>query len=328
MDERQFFADVGKNALSGAYVLHGAEEYSKQRALKMALGCLNPALMQMNTAELTAPAAQDVIAACEQLPFMDEKRAVVVLEPVTAENEKLIAYLDKLPPTALLLIAVRGALAKNTLLYTAFQKRGRLVEFAPYDQSRAAAFVRKRAEQRRVTMEGAAAFRLVEMLGTGLAPLENAVMQAADLVGEGGTVTVKALETFITPSVEYRIFSMFDALMQGRRKAGLEALSGMLQNGESALGVASFLEGRMKLMLRGKYLLSAGCGEQEAVRRMGGSPFAAKNMLGYAKKHSTAWIENALLLFSSVDELQKTGAMRDTDALWRAILTVFSEEQI
>ncbi len=325
MDERQFFEAIAKNALKGAYFLHGAEEYSKQQGLRMALGFLDPALRDMNVSELTAPMAADVIAACEQLPFFAETRAVIVREPVTAESEKLIAYLDQLPKSTLLFVVVRGAQAKNTILYTGFHKRDRAVEFAPYDPGRAAAFVKKRAAERNVTFTGNSAARLVTMLGVGLAPLESAVMQAADYVGEGGQVTNELLDRLVTPSVEYKIFTMFDCMMTGRRAEGLTTLAGMLKSGESALGIASFLEGRMKLMLRAKYLLLAGKGEQAAVKELGGSPYAAKGMLQYAKKRDADWIENAVLLFASVDELQKTGGMRDTDALYRAVLTVFSE---
>ena len=94
-------------ALSGAYLLHGEEEYSKEQAVRQAAALPAEAARALNVQRLDAPAAADVQAACETLPFFDRCRVVVVRDLPAPEEAALAAYAPAVPETALLL-AVRG----------------------------------------------------------------------------------------------------------------------------------------------------------------------------------------------------------------------------
>ena len=81
MDHRAFFDDVAKGNIAPCYVFEGTEEYIKRSALAALRNKLLPAgLEDMNEARLTDPDANALIAAAETLPFMADKRLVLVLE--------------------------------------------------------------------------------------------------------------------------------------------------------------------------------------------------------------------------------------------------------
>ena len=81
MDHRAFFDDVAKGKIAPCYVFEGTEEYIKRSALAALRKKLLPAgLEDMNEARLTDPDANALIAAAETLPFMADKRLVLVLE--------------------------------------------------------------------------------------------------------------------------------------------------------------------------------------------------------------------------------------------------------
>ena len=266
MDEIRFFEAVRQSAaqeamaLSGAYLLHGEEEYSKEQAVRQAAALPAEAARALNVQRLDAPAAADVQAACETLPFFDRCRVVIVRDLPAPEEAALAAYAPAVPETALLLVVQRGAAAKTSPLFKALAPE-RAVEFPRCDEARAAAFLKKRAASRGVSLPPAAARRLIAMVGTDLAALESALFLTADYVGPGGAVTEEALARCVTPDVEYRVFDLLALLLAGDRRRGYAMLHGMLQSGESALGLASFLEGRVRQMLSARQLLASGMTE-------------------------------------------------------------------
>ena len=66
MEEMRFFELIRQSAaaetpaLSGAYLLHGEEEYSKEQAMRQALGLVGEAARALNTQRLSNPACADV----------------------------------------------------------------------------------------------------------------------------------------------------------------------------------------------------------------------------------------------------------------------------
>lgn len=321
--DNRFFACIARDELSGAYLLHGDEPYTRERAIRQITGRLNPDLADMNLIRLSAPAGADVINACETLPFFDARRVVIVSELTGDGAEPLKPYVDRVPDTALLLIVHRGKANAQTPLYPAMQKLGRTVEFAPYPPERAASFVMKRADENGIPLERAVAARLVDMLGCDLAQLESALLKAGAYAGEGGPVTRSTLDACITPNLEYKVFAMLDAFVAGNRAHGLRMLQTQLQNGDPALGIASFFLGRAKQMLLAKQLLEQGKSEAAVAKALGGNPYAAKMTVKNARRMAKAQLQTAVVSFANVDSLLKQGVMRDADALLLAIYRSF-----
>lgn len=310
-------------ALCGAYLLHGEEEYSKEQAVRQVMALTDEGMRALNTQRLTRPTAEDIRSACETLPLFDRCRVVIVSELPADEEEALAAYAPDVPDTTVLLIAVRGMARAASVLLKALKAQDRAVEFPRCDEARATAFLKKRAAARGAVLTPIAAHRLIEMLGLDMATLESALYRVADYVGEGQPIDEAALRACITPSTEYRVFDLLSHLLAGNRRVGLSMLAGMLKSGESALGLAAFLEGRLKQMLVAKRLLAAGQTEPAVVKALGGNSYAAKKTVQAARKCEEAWLRQAVRTFALVDAEVKQGQLRDGDALLLAVTKVF-----
>lgn len=318
-----FFALLKEGRVSGAYYLFGVEEYSKERALLRVKGLLNPSVLDMNYSKLRAPNAEAVIAAAETMPFFDERRVVVAEETPSSEYGKLTGYLPQVPESTVLLFLQRGDANKSNGLFVALSKEGRAVDFAAYDEAMATTFVLKRASEHGVSIDQFTARNLVTMVGTDLFTLESAILKAGAYAGYGAPVSEKHLRACVVPNVEYRVFSVLDKLVAGNKKAAITELLGMLDSGESAMGLASFFEGRFKQMLAAKELLLSGLSDDAAAKRLGGSPYAAKMTLKNAKRMSLDQLRSCVIAFGNVDYYQKQGRMQDKNALLLAVLQNF-----
>lgn len=69
MDYMTFFKSIKTGSLKGAYALHGEEEFVKESALKSLTSSLDEATRDLNLQILEKAEADDIISACETLPF-------------------------------------------------------------------------------------------------------------------------------------------------------------------------------------------------------------------------------------------------------------------
>lgn len=322
MKEREFFQAIAADALSGAYYLYGREPYSRLSAIRQCKERRAEAARALNVQTLSGAPAPEIINACETLPFFDEKRLVIVRE-LGGDDALLMAdYAEKVPESTVLLIE-RTEPAKSSALFKTLEARGRAIEFAPYDEDRAVAFLEKRARENDIRLERAAARQLVMMLGTDLALLENTLLRLAGYAGAGKSVDRPLVEACVQPDREHKVFEILDPLIAGRKKAALEITLGMLHSGESAMGLAAYLEGAVRQLLLARQLLDAGHMDREAAAALGGNPFAAKQTVKKAQKCSEAQLLAALEAFADVGYQQIQGRAKDVDALMLALLKSF-----
>ncbi len=324
MDGIAFIKQIAEGSIGGAYCLCGQEPYVRERAVKKVLSLLNADLKDMNAQVLTNPAASDVINACETLPLFDLRRVVIVRELAADAATALADYAPNVPDTAVLLIEVRGAPNTASALYKALNKEDRVVLCEPFTADRAADFLLKRAREAGGTIDRNAARMLIERLGTDLSQLENALNRLMGFVGQGSTVDIAAVETCVDPPVDASVFRILDALVAGNKRAAISELTALVQSGaDTSMRLAAFFFGRVRQMLTARRLLDEKRGEQEIVRALGGSAYAAKKTVQNARKCTAKQLANALEALRDVDYCQKQGVMKDDDALLMALLNNF-----
>ena len=313
--------------------MQGAEELTKQEAVSRILNTLDPGFLDMNLHQLKNPTARELLGASDQLPFFDAFHIVLVADWSDAElMDGLNAEEKKAPGTierffalsdAIVLFVRRGD-SRETGLSKLFAQRDRIVRFESFSPDRAAKFCLREAALHSALIDDRTARALIDMVGVDAYRLRNELSKAAGYVGTGGTITPDVLETVVTPSSEYNAFKMLDALLAGNKKAGLRMLETELNAGkESAMGVAGFLEGRLRLMLIAREMLDRKRPRQEIVSRIGGSPYAADAAIKSAQKQTAQKLKDAVAAFAEVNALVKTGQRDERSALFDAIYRHF-----
>ena len=89
------------------------------------------------------------------------------------------------------------------------------------------------------------------------------------------------------------------------------------------MGIAGFLEGRLRLMLIAREMLDRKRPRAEIVSRIGGSPYAADAAIKSAQKQSSDTLKNAVASFAEINALVKEGACDERNALFTAIYKNF-----
>lgn len=320
MNYIDFFKAVNSSSIQNAYLMHGEEEYVKERGLERLCALIDEALHDLNVQKLSTSAAQEIIAACETLPFMSDIRLVICSTlPTSDDAAKLAKYLPAMPRSTLLVFFIRSkADAKNAVLRY-LEPKGQVVEFIRLDANDAAKWAYAETRKRGAVMDVAVARHLIAMTGTDIATVSNELNKAVDYVGQGGVITREVLNACVTRNVEYRVFDMLDYFVAGKRSEGLRALDSILRE-SNAIQTAGFLASRFKVMLTARQLLDKKLARPEIIKRMGGSAYAAGRALDAAKRFTAAELVQAAGAFADVGWLQVSGRMRDRQALELAIL--------
>lgn len=169
MNHNEFFKALRDGQLLPVYLFAGEEEYVKDSALQqLEEAVIDPALREVNRSLLDASAtAEEICSQCETIPFMGEKRLVIVQnstfltksEGKSENEERLLAYLES-PADFTILVFCCTAPDKRRKLFKALQKYS--VDFSPLSSAELIRWIEKTLKVRGLSIEKNDALFLTE----------------------------------------------------------------------------------------------------------------------------------------------------------------------
>ena len=312
-----------------AFVIHGEEEYWKQRAERALNGLLNEQFSDMNRNTLDNPTVEELIAACETLPFFDEVRLTIVKNTkLFAANkgdksvERLCLYLQSLPATVCLAFLENGKLDGRKAGFKSIAKVCTVVECNTPEEYETAQLVAGWAAEQGVEITSADARYLVEFVGNDLFRLRGEVEKLASCCPK---ISRREIDRLVVPSTESSVFRMMDALDAGQMEKGLAIYRKLEQNSEPVPLMIGALAQRFRLILQACELQKAGKGSA-ALNIMGGG-YAAKYAIKASKRHTPASAGKALHILAETDYRIKSGREKDYPALLEALCRIYGGEK-
>jgi DNA polymerase-3 subunit delta len=228
----------------------------------------------------------------------------------------LVDYAAHVPESTALVFVRPGKAPASNPLYKALLALDRAVSFDPLSPEQAQAFLQKRGKEHGIPLDSAAANRMIQYLGVDLGALENTLQQLGAYVGFGNRVTISAVEACVSPSSEYKVFSVMDQLWAGNKKQGIRELAALIGDpAESAMGLATLFERNVRTVLNAKQLQLGGKNEAEISAALGVAPFVAQKASKNAKKRSLEQLVRMLEDFIAIEWKQKQGLAKAEEAL-------------
>lgn len=329
MDRNAFFNLIKENQLSGAYLLHGVEEFVKDSAVSAVLGTVDEATRALNVDTLQTAEAPALTLACDALPFFAERRVVICRAmPKDSDAKAILAYLPKMPETTLLLFLLRGEADLKLAFPKALAKENRVVAFAQLSEAEAARWVSQRARRRGVTLLPENARFFVTLAGTDCARLAGELEKLACYVGDGNEITKGAIAKVTTRDLDFIVFSVLDYFLAEKPEDGFRALGAVIKDGEKPLDVARVLGDKAKLTLEARRRIDAKQQKDAVIKALPCSPGYAYRVYESARRLKTTQVPRlaaATKALVSVAPMQFTGRMKAADALERALLLLVAE---
>lgn len=251
------------------------------------------------------------------LPFLAEKRLVVIENVLASKQTDLRAYLLKkieeltVPTSTVLLLwegidTVKGKEVKE--FFDRLQKEKYAQAFDLLDGQKLEAWIAAEMEDRGGHMSHDAIHFLVSHVGNDMWRLHTVIDQMLAFT-KGEEITVKDLEQVVEKSVDDNIFSLIDAIVQKRQQTIYQLLEEQYKQGNDAGYIFAMMLRQFRIMLEMKDVMERTNERNDAVlaKQLGIHPFVAKKSIPLVNKYSMSelsWVYEELL---KMDIETKTG---------------------
>ncbi|SHE90816.1 DNA polymerase III subunit delta [Alkalibacter saccharofermentans] len=323
MNYKELLKDIKDNNIGELYLVYG-EEYllSSMMVKNLKKALVDESFEQFNYHKIDDKntTADDIISQCETMPFMSEKRMVLIVDyPLLAntggnekDGDKLIEYLNS-PNKSTCLVFISKTIDKKRRLYKNIAKNGSLVECAKLERKDLERWITKRIRISGKTIDKKAMDLFIEgmdYLGKDskmtLGDIENETEKLISLGGNDRIITQEEVEKIMVKSMESNIFKMLDHIGTGNLKDGLEILDYLFDSGEPAIKILSMIVRQFRIMYQCKILKMKGYSTENIASLTGLRTFMVNNALRQSRRFDFDKLKKAYNRCARIDILLKS----------------------
>jgi DNA polymerase-3 subunit delta len=311
------------------YALTGRNEFLREEFVGQLKALMYKLPLGEHNIEELGPSARiaDIVAACSAVPFLCEKRMVIVRGAVGASQphrarrarqqrspktvglslaDDLAHYVESLPLTTHLVLAEEDAACLEPVLAARPDAVKR--EFGPLRDDQLPAWATARARTYGARISPRAAQELAQLVGADLRELDAEIAKLATYVDQGSTIDVDDVHVLARGGGP-GIFAFHDALAERRAGAALGYARGLLASGHDPLEILAQMNGVVRRLLIAKEILS----ESRSLAREGpsfglsASPYALQKLQRQAAPFAASDLDRAYVALRDADLALKTG---------------------
>jgi DNA polymerase-3 subunit delta len=292
--------------------------------------------VELNTTELNGRglSLDELTFACDALPFLAEKRLVIVNnlasrferkrgkpetppEQDSALLEGFGEYVEGLPDTTRLVLAENRNIPKNNPIrkIVSSSEYGYQREYTPLSGGKLNRWIAERVEEQGGRIDPAAINVLAVYVGNDLRLLDHEISKLLTYMGEERPITKEDAELLVSYVQEANIFNMVDALGTRDTRRAMELVEQLLDDGRAPLYLLRMMTRQFRILLQVKELLAKGTAAEDMRSLLGLHPYVVKKATGQARNFSNAQLESIYHQLLELDVAVKSGAMEERLAL-------------
>jgi DNA polymerase-3 subunit delta len=317
----EIFEDIKKGKIDRLYLFYGQEGYVKEQALsQLSQALVAPGLKDLNYQVLDGEAAStdDIINACETLPFMSDRRLVVVKDlPAllqggrsNIDEDRLKSYLPRIPSSTCLVFYCTEEVNKRKGLFTAIDKAGKVIEFELLKPEEIATWIRSTLKRHGKQMEPSALKYYVSIAGNRLEDIYNDLQKLMVYIGDRDVITRADIDKVVTPAVEYTVFQLVEAIGVKKADQALVLLHQLLAEGQNIFALLALIARQVRIIFQCKGLAEKGLSAGEIAQKLGLHPYAVKKGLEQSRYFSMEQLKRGLRECLKVDYGIKSGRIQ------------------
>jgi DNA polymerase-3 subunit delta len=287
--------------------------------------------------------------ACDTLPFLAEKRLVIVdgllarlagagkskakpddpppdepppdeLSPdaLKGQTKAFLSYFERVPESALLVLLeedVAAGQGVRKLQEMARTGHAQVVTCEKIRKNDLPNWIRARAQMRKVKLDGAAMMDLAEFVGDELRQLDQELIKLGDYAGDR-TVTREDVRLLVPATRAASVFDLVDALGSGNGPLAGRLMTHALDvDGEPPLRMLAMIARHYRQLIQLKAMQAQGVKQGEIARSLGIFEWKMGGLVNQANRHSFGRLEQAMEKILAADEAIKTGRLSDREAM-------------
>ena len=312
------------------YILSGQDDFSLSEALEeIKRGMGDQALLAANTTVLDGQQVtpDQLKAVCETVPFLSERRLVIVnrllgrfeakskssgqkkLTPVTnRQNEyKLLATSISQIPDSTILVLIDGRLGSNNPLFKALSAKGEVKTFPLLRGTELRRWIQRRVAGEGGSISQGAVDLLAKLVGSNLWIMKSEINKLV-LFTSGRRIEEEDVRRIVSYAQQANVFAMVDAVLEFKAGIAEQSLHQLLERGAASAYLLVMLLRQVEMIVRAKELRNQGRSEAEIRDKLGlTSEFTLRKTLEQASRYSMQRLKEVYHKLLETDLSIKTG---------------------
>ena len=302
------------------YVFYGTDTFARREALdKLKAELDTDGSLQTNTVVLDGRqvSPQEIMAACDTVPFLAERRLVIVegllqragrggrarrgtrateeqggeaFDDVPDALRPLLEYLDRLPETTVLVLLDDGVSSDAVL--KRLQSHGSVEPCAPLKPREVQGWVAERARAQGLRIDARAVRLLADLVGSDRWLLANEIEKLHAYAG-GEVVREEDVRSLVAAARDREGYLLADAVVEGKPAAALKLLQDLRAQGRVDAVLLATIEGRYRRLALAREMLDAGATSRQIGERLNARGYGLERLIEQASRHSLETIRAA-----------------------------------
>lgn len=310
--------DTTNNSLLPAYLVVGDDALKREavmKKLRMRLEKLGDLSFNFDSFSGETAEGQQIVSACQTIPFASEKRLVQVSEAEKLkkrDTDPLVEYLGS-PNESTVLILLSEKMAASAALYKAVAKIGKTAVIdCSRPKSRALpSHVSKMAAGHGLTLNERVAQKLIDLVGEDTVRLDAELDKLALALGSSSEITEKEIKIHVAQVSEAKPWDYVNAFSARNLSECIKLYH--LMPSVSPIALMSMCITRLRELLCVKSIEEQGGSVSASLPKMLGVPdWKVKNHAAFARRFSSAELRGAIERAMYAEKSMKSGT--DADA--------------
>lgn len=335
MTYQDFTVNINKGKLKTLYLFYGEEDYLIDHTLKLlkdkyidnSFETLNYQILEGKDIQF-----EDIHNACETLPFMSDKKIVVVKdlgifsrkkrgekvdEKPSKRKDPLKEYIQTLADyVCLIFIEKEGKVDKSKAIVKAISKTGEVVEFNKLKGNNLNEWIENTFKKYGKTISPYTLNYLIEYsfyfsrdTNKTLYDLENEIFKLSNFIGEKSEVTKTDIEYVMARSLETNIFALLDSISAKNVNNSIKIYNEMSISNEPYLKILHMIVRQFRLIKHYCVFTSGGYVGKDAMSKLRIGSYEYNKIARQSKNFNLDQLNIYINLCLDCDKLIKTGSM-------------------
>lgn len=316
------------------YLLYGNERFLIEEKRKTLMGH-DIDDIDINIYDMTEFPIEIALEDAETLPFLSDRRIVIVKNPFFLTSEKKLAsqtevehdlkrleqYLENPSPYATVIFeAPYAKLDERKKIVQLLKKSAQVIEANTLQQKEVYAWIHNESRKLKIEMDEDFVKQLYSLVGNDLQRLKNELEKLSLYAGEQRTVTKEAIDLLVARTLEDNIFVLVDHVVNKRMDEAFQTMRDLFEQKEEPIKIVALLARQFRIIAQVHALRNKGYTAKQMASYLKLHPFVIQKTMQQANKFSQSECHRMIQNLAEADYCMKTGKY-DKHLLLEIILT-------
>lgn len=316
------------------YLLYGNERFLIEEKRKTLMGH-DIDDIDINIYDMTEFPIEIALEDAETLPFLSDRRIVIVKNPFFLTSEKKLAsqtevehdlkrleqYLENPSSYATVIFeAPYAKLDERKKIVQLLKKSAQVIEANTLQQKEVYAWIHNESRKLKIEMDEDAVKQLYSLVGNDLQRLKNELEKLSLYAGEQRTVTKEAIDLLVARTLEDNIFVLVDHVVNKRMDEAFQTMLDLFEQKEEPIKIVALLARQFRIIAQVHALRNKGYTAKQMASYLKLHPFVIQKTMQQANKFSRSECHRMIQNLAEADYCMKTGKY-DKHLLLEIILT-------